>query len=316
MFFAVLTFFAALSIETLGTIISVIGLSTLFGGNPIIVAMAVSLDVGKVVVVSLMYKYWRQLTIMMKTYGLLALVVTMTITSAGAAGYLSGEFQKAITNTQEGELRISVLQEEQLKLEQRKKQIDDQIANLPSNYSRSRITLMREFESEQKAINSRLAQISQELPELKIQQIGTEAKAGPIMYISKAFDVPVEEAVKWVILMIIFVFDPLAVFLIIAGNFLLEVRAGRTTRSPPVPHQEAPEPPREAEPPLVPDTTPAAVSSTREAPVRREITIQDVRPPKMTTSHRSGLTDVQADESVKFDSAPPAKILGSYNDLK
>ncbi len=224
MLFIAITFFAAFLIEGLGTLVSVIGLSTLFGSNPIIIALAVALDIGKLVVVSLLYTYWKQLNKLMKTYALVAAAVTMTITSAGAAGYLAGEFQKAIVGTQEVSLKVGILKEEQAKLEARKKQIDDQIANLPSNYSRSRISLMRQFEDEQKQITARLTQISQELPAAQLTQIGVEAKAGPILYIAKAFDIPVEKAVKWVILMIIFVFDPLAVFLIIAGNFLLHMQ--------------------------------------------------------------------------------------------
>lgn len=221
MFFTVLTFITAFAIEGLGTLVSVIGLSTLFGANPIIIALAIALDAGKLVVVTFLYSHWRRMGVLMKSYALVAATVTMVITSAGAAGYLSGEFQKAIVGTQEGSLKVQVLKEEQAKLEARKKQIDDQIANLPSNFSRSRVTLMKQFEAEQQQVTARLSKISEELPQLQIAQISTEAKAGPILYISKAFDVPVEEAVKWVILMIIFVFDPLAVFLIIVGNYLL-----------------------------------------------------------------------------------------------
>ncbi len=54
MIFILLTFFAALSIEGIGTVVSVIGLSTLFGANPIIIALAVALDIGKLVVVTLL----------------------------------------------------------------------------------------------------------------------------------------------------------------------------------------------------------------------------------------------------------------------
>lgn len=222
-YFALLTFFAAFSIEIIGTVVSVIGLSTLFGANPIIMTLAVALDVGKLVVVALLYKYWGELNRVMKTYGLLAAFVTMTITSAGAAGYLSAEFQKAIVGTQEGQLTVQVLKDEQTKLEARKKQIDDSIAAIPDRYSANqKIRLMNQFRAEQKTVTDRLAQISQELPQIQIKQINTEAKAGPILYIAKAFDISVEEAVKWVILMIIFVFDPLAVFLIVAGNFVLD----------------------------------------------------------------------------------------------
>lgn len=225
MIFIALTFIAAFLIEGLGTLVSVIGLSTLFGANPIIIALAVALDIGKLVVVSLLYTYWNKLGVLMKSYALVAATVTMIITSAGAAGYLSGEFQKAIMGTQEVSLKVDVLKQEQVKLEARKKQIDDSIAAIPDRYTANqKIRLMNQFKAEQKTVTDRLAEISRQLPEMQITQIGVEAKAGPILYVAKAFDVPVEVAVKWVILMIIFVFDPLAVFLIIAGNFLLHQR--------------------------------------------------------------------------------------------
>lgn len=232
MFFAVLTFLAAFAIETIGTIVSVIGLSALFGTNPIIIALAVALDVGKLVVVALLYKYWGELNRLMRVYGLIAAAVTMTITSAGAAGYLSGEFQKAMVGTQEVALKVDLLKEEQARLQARKEQIDQQIAALPERFSAGqRVRMINQFKAEQTTITNRLAEIDRELPTLKVDQINVEAKAGPILYIAKAFDISVEEAVKWVILMIIFVFDPLAVFLIVAGNFLLDKRR-RDTEAP------------------------------------------------------------------------------------
>ena len=233
-----ITFLTAFLIEGLGTIVSVIGLSTLFGANPIIISLAVALDMGKLVVVSFLYKHWKQMGIMMKGYALIASLVTMIITSAGAAGYLTGEFQKAIIGTQETDLKINVLKEQQAKFEERKKQIDDQIANLPANYSKSRITLMKQFDAEQKELQAKIDSIDKELPNLQIKQISVEAKAGPILYISKAFEVPIEMAVKYVVLMIIFVFDPLAVFLIIVGNFLLDERK----KKPPTPPSDPKDP--------------------------------------------------------------------------
>jgi len=225
MLFILITFFAAFSIELIGTYVSVIGLSTLFGANPVIIALAIALDIGKLVVVSLLYKYWDKLGKIMKGYALIAAAVTMIITSAGAAGYLSGEFQKAIVGTQESSLKVNVLKSQIAKYEERKKQIDAQIAALPVKTSVSqRLRLMNGFKQEQTDLQAKIADIDKQLPELQIAQIGVEAKAGPILYIAKAFDIPVEQAVTWVIMMIIFVFDPLAVFLIIAGNFLLDQR--------------------------------------------------------------------------------------------
>jgi hypothetical protein len=228
MFFALITFLAAFGIEGIGTVVSVIGLSTLFGANPIIIALAVALDVGKLVVVTLLYKHWKTLGYTMRAYGLIAAMVTMTITSAGAGGYLSGEFQKAVMGVQEGSLKVDVLKGQIAKYEERKKQIDGLIAAIPEKYSASqRIRLMNQFKQEQQDLQVKIGAIDKQLPDLQIKQIGVEAKAGPILYIAKAFNITIEEAVKWVILMIIIVFDPLAVFLIIAGNFLWDQRTGR-----------------------------------------------------------------------------------------
>lgn len=221
--FAILTFLVAFSIEGLGTLVSVIGLSALFGANPIIIAFAIALDAGKLVVVSLLYKYWKKLNALMRSYALIAAVITMIITSAGAAGYLSGEFQKAMTGSAEGSVKVAALVKEQSKLEERKKQIDRQIENIPEKYSaRQRTAAINQFKEEQQQVTKRLTEIDKELPELQTKQISVEAKAGPILAIAKSFNITPEEAVKWVILVIILVFDPLAVFLIVAGNFLYE----------------------------------------------------------------------------------------------
>jgi hypothetical protein len=249
MFFILFTFFVAFLIEGLGTTVSVIGLSTLFGANLIIIALAVALDLGKIAVVSLLYTHWSNLGKIMRSYAFVASAVTMIITSAGASAYLSGEFQKAILGTQEIGLKVEVLKKQAAKYEDRKKQIDEQISNLPTKTTvNQRLRLMNGFKAEQKDLQDKIAALDKELPAMQVTQIGTEAKAGPIIYISKAFDIPVESAVKYVILMIIFVFDPLAVFLIIAGNFLLAERkrnnalTGTTSAVEPEFASTAPEP--------------------------------------------------------------------------
>lgn len=225
MFFIALTFITAFLIEGLGTLVSVIGLSSLFGSNLIIIALAIALDLGKIVVVSLLYTYWDKLGAVMKTYAFVAAMVTMTITSAGAAGYLTGKFQEAILGSQESSVRLNILLDEQKQLMTRKKQIDDQIAAIPDRYTASqKVRLMNQFKAEQSTVTARLASINQELPELKVANLNKQAKAGPIILLAKSFNTTIEEAILWVVMMIIFVFDPLAVFLIIAGNFLVAQR--------------------------------------------------------------------------------------------
>lgn len=303
MIFIALTFIAAFLIEGLGTAVSVIGLSTLFGANPIIISLAIALDYGKLIVVSLLYKHWSKMGYVMKGYALVAAFVTMLITSAGAAGYLTGEFQKAILGTQETNLKVDVLKQQQAKYEERKKQIDGQIANLPEKTTvNQRIRLMKQFQDEQKALQAKIEEIDKQLPEMQMKQIGVEAKAGPILYISKAFDVPVEVAVKYVVLMIIFVFDPLAVFLIVAGNFLLDQRK---RKKPKPPDDEDPEPgPPEPEPevePKVPNAeTIAALEESRRIMEARQHA-QNVREEQERVHDKMAATESFIPATPKFD---------------
>lgn len=220
--FVILLFASALFIEGLGSLISVLGVGSFFGANLIIMLVMVSIDIGKIVAISFTYQFWRSMPSLMKIYALLAIAVTMLVTSAGAAGYLSGEFQKTMSNTQQGAATVSILKEQQQKYQDRKTQIDNQIAGLPAKTSvTQRLRLMNGFKAEQKRLDEQILSIDKKLPELQIAQISTEAKAGPIMYVSKAFNMPVEQALKYVILLLVFVFDPFAVFLTIAGNIAL-----------------------------------------------------------------------------------------------
>lgn len=227
MIFSLLTFASAFLIEALGTWISIIGLSSLFSADPIIIALAAALDVGKVVTVSFLYKRWSTAPRMLMMYMILATAVLMVITSAGAFGYLSAAFQGAIKDTKQQQILVTASVEEKAKLEARKREIDVQIANLPAHIVSGRQKLIAAFKSEADRINVRLRQLDAELPKMRAQQITINTHAGPIVYVAQAFDVSVEQAIKYVILVIIFVFDPLAIALLVAGNFLWETRETR-----------------------------------------------------------------------------------------
>lgn len=224
MFFIILTFISAFSIEAIGTFISIMGLSALFAMNPLIIGMAVTLDVGKVVAVSFLYKNWQRINLIMKAYMSIASLVLIFITSMGIFGFLSGEFQKAIVGNNQQNITISALTDEQGRLQKRKEEIDKQIAQLPASFVSGRTRLMNQFKDETRRINTRLNKIDEELPGLKIQNIERGVKIGPILYIAEAFGTTPEAAAKYVILVIIGVFDPLAIALLLAGNFLLDQR--------------------------------------------------------------------------------------------
>jgi hypothetical protein len=217
-------FIAAILLELLGTYVSVVGISKTFAGDPVILTLAVVWDFAKIVTVSLLYSYWDRLNKFLKYYLAIGAIVLMTITSYGAAGYLSDSFQKATLSSNTSSMQLAEIEKEKVKLETRKLEIDKQIAQIPPDMIKARIRLTNNFKTEIERINNRTVELDTLVPELKTKQLEVEAHIGPISYISKLFGVSLEKAVSIIIGLIIFVFEPLAIALILAGNFLLADR--------------------------------------------------------------------------------------------
>lgn len=224
--------------EGIGSYVSVVGLGSLFAGDLIIILMALILDAAKIMSVSFLYQYWDDIKSTMRYYMLSAVIVLMTITSAGAFGYLSGAFQKAVAPNMEVMLKVDSLKKEQdlitnekNQLLDRKVKIDQQISQLPPENVKGRRQLIYSFKPEQEQISKRLVELTTRSDELtteifkaESENIDNQVHVGPIIYIAKIFDSTIEDTSKWIILVIIFVFDPLAVTLIVAGNFLIKRR--------------------------------------------------------------------------------------------
>lgn len=324
MLFTRLTFLAAFFIEGLASLVSIIGISSLFGNNLIVMSLMGALDVGKILIVSLLYTYWSKLPKLMKAYALIAATITMVITSAGAAGYLSSAFQQAIIGTQEGALQVATLKEQQTKYEDRKKQIDDQIANLDSTTSvNQRLRLMNGFKQEQARLDAQILAIDKQLPALQISQIKTEAKAGPILFIAKAFDISVENAIKWVILLIVFVFDPLAIFLVISGNFLYAQYRQNKQEIEPVPKAEIIDEPIT---PAVPnEVTPLEefklIDATELAPEPVELKLEPIEPvkvkrPRKPRAKKQKPTEEVADQVAELRDLSSEALVVSAEEIK
>lgn len=220
---------------------SIYGLAAIFSGIFIpVIIMGVSLEAGKLVAASYTYRYWNKLTFFMKSYLLVAIFILMVITSAGIFGFLSMGYQQDTLPLQLQEQQIQSLDDEKTEIEklkierlERRKQIDTDIASLPNNYITARQRLMKSYGPELKQLRedissytTRTREITEELHQLKSQTLKQRVHTGPIIFIAKAFDIEVDEATKWVILLIIFTFDPLAVVLTIGANIAVVERKG------------------------------------------------------------------------------------------
>lgn len=239
--FIIVLILTTLAIAGSAAFFSIYGLAQIFSGAFLpVVIMSSSLEAGKLVAASFVYRYWKDISAAMKTYLISSIIVLMLITSAGIFGFLSQAHMASNAELTETNSKVSLLEEdkartEQLKTERlaRRKQIDDQVANLPSDYVKSRQKLINEFNAERKRIDKEVVQYdatitdtAKQISDLKMTKIKEEAHVGPILFIAQAMGKDVNTAITWMIILIMFAFDPLAVILTIGVNVALKLRSG------------------------------------------------------------------------------------------
>ncbi len=226
---------AALLIAGNAGFFSVFGLSKLFSGATLsVILMASSLELGKFVSAAFIYRYWKQINWLQKSYMTTAVVVLVGITSAGIFGYLSNayqgatiEFEKQTTTLFYKEDRLEQLEEDKVYL---KDELEQSVSALPDNYPTAKRKLREEYNPKVLALNDQILEIKQEVSDLKVGLVETGVDVGPAIYLAKIFNTDIDTVVKFFIFILIFVFDPLAVMLVIAFNQALVLRQEETPK--------------------------------------------------------------------------------------
>ena len=220
---------SALLIAFSAAFFSVFGLSKLFAGAELsVIIMASSLEFGKLVAASFLYRYWDRINLLQKFYMTFATVVLVIITSAGIFGFLSNayqgatvEFEKESTNLIFKEDRLKQLQEDKIYL---KEELEQAIADLPDNYRTARRKLREDYQPQIAQINKQMIDLKGEIGELKTALVETGVDVGPVIYLARTFQTDIDTVVKFFIFILIFVFDPMAVMFVISYNVALEDR--------------------------------------------------------------------------------------------
>jgi hypothetical protein len=214
---------AALLIAGSAAAFSVYGLAKLFSGAFLsVVVMAGSLELGKLVTASFLYRYWNMINWFQKVYMTIATIVLIFITSAGIFGYLSNayqgatlEFEKQSTELLTIEERIEQLDEDKVFL---KEELEVAISELPDNYITAKRKLREEYNPQITQLNQELLEFKTRRADLEIELVSTGVDVGPAIYLARTFGTDIDTVVKFFIFILIFVFDPLAVMLVIAYN--------------------------------------------------------------------------------------------------
>ncbi len=221
--FTFLVGISALFIAGSAAFFSVFGLSKLFAGEATaVIIMAGSLEFGKLVAASFLYRYWSKLVGWLKIYMTVGVITLVMITSAGIFGFLSNAYQGATIDFEKQtatlfykEDRLNQLQEDKVYL---KDELEQSVNALPDNYPTAKRQLREEYNPKVLEINTEILDIKQDISDLKVELVETGVDVGPAIYLARAFGSDVDTVTKFFIFILIFVFDPMAVALVIAFN--------------------------------------------------------------------------------------------------
>ena len=243
MFLTLITFISAIAISLIAAGYSILGLATLFAGAAVpIIAMGSALEVGKLVAASWLYHNWREgIPRALKAYLFSAIIILVFITSIGIFGFLSKAHLDQVRPTGNNVLQIELIDkqinQQQLIIDRSEntlnrldKALDVYIAKeYVSRGLKERKKQKEERDELNLSINNasdKISELTLKKSELKLEQDKIEAEVGPIKYIAEMIygdqaKEMFDHAVRIVILILIFVFDPLAVLLLIAANISL-----------------------------------------------------------------------------------------------
>lgn len=246
---------------------SVWGLSQLFAGaSTAVIIMATGLEIGKIITTTALHRYWKKISKGLKLYLTISVLVLMLITSAGIYGFLSNAYQQTANRLeiQNGEITILENKKTSFKehidnnqkiIDQKNKRID-QLTELRTNQeirldgatsNKNRNGARGDI----KEANSEIQKLTQDIDVINVENVSLNdsiskynisilnlnanseisGEVGPLKYISELTGVEMSKVVNFLILLLIFVFDPLAVALVLMTNRIFEIEAEKETGS-------------------------------------------------------------------------------------
>ena len=239
MILALLTLLTALAISAVAAYYSIIGLIAIFSSAVIPIAvMGVVLETGKLVTAAWVYHHWKRTPVLLKSYLISAVVVLMFITSMGIFGFLSKAHIEQTTVNSDNTLQIELIDTRIQRERDTIKRAENTLLQLDGALEKyvelgavtKGLNARKDQEVERNELNTTIdestdaiATLTQKKSELNADRIAIEAEVGPIKYIAELIygestTGVLEDAVRGVILIIVFVFDPLAVLLLVAAN--------------------------------------------------------------------------------------------------
>src|SRR5210317_2564389 len=253
--FPYVVYAAAFALAGSAAYYSVFGLSKLFSAQALAVTiMAGTLEVSKLITASYLHRYWKRVGLLLKTYLVTAVFVLMFITSIGIYGFLVSAYQTTADQLTVLDKQVDVIELKRERFQtqldeysEEKKQFSESISELSKGLSNNTIQYrdkesgqiitttssstrrvlerqLNDSKEQRNVVNLKIESLTDSITSLDLQVLDLEsnndvaAELGPLRYIAEITDKPMNQVVNWFILIFVFVFDPLAVTLLIAAQ--------------------------------------------------------------------------------------------------
>lgn len=283
---------ASLTLAVSAAYYSVFGIGKLFSAQFVAVTiLAGSLEASKLITASYLHRKWSELGLFIKSYLTIAVLILMTITSLGIYGFLVGAYQETANKLDELDRRVELISQKETQYQSQliatrrdKVVLNSSITQLTGALANNRIqytdaqgnqviqtsagnreAYQRQLEysnTQMQRVATKESELMDSVTSLQLQQVELQsnsdvaAEIGPLKYIAEITGKSMDEVVNWLIIMLILVFDPLAIMLLIVANKELS-RPKETTLEPvidpniTIEEQPQPEEPQEKAPEIL-----------------------------------------------------------------
>ena len=253
--FPYIVLLAALSLAGIAAYYSVFGLSKLFSAKATaVIIMASALEISKLVTATFLHRFWNKISILLKIYLTSAVVILMMITSLGIYGFLTSAYQTTSDELIVLDKQVNIIEMKKNRFQEQldsysaeKNQLANSISELTKGLSNNKIQWrdkqtgqiitstssktrkvlqgqLNDFKIQRNNVSLKIESLSDSITNLDLQvlDINTNSEVtsevGPLKYISKISNMPMDNIVNYFVLAFIFVFDPLAILLLISAN--------------------------------------------------------------------------------------------------
>ena len=258
--FAYIVLISALSLAGCAAYYSVFGISKLFAAQAFAVAiMASILEVSKLVAATYLHRYWKKINILLKGYLTSAVLILMFITSIGIYGFLTASYQTTANELFIIDKQVKIIEMKKNRFQEQlnsysseKNQLANSITELSKGLSNNKVQWrdkesgqiitstssktrrvlqgqLNDFKTQRDKVSIKIESLADSITKLDLNVLDLESNSeaanevGPLKYVSELLDRPMNQVVNWFVLIFIFVFDPLAVVLLIGANKAFDI---------------------------------------------------------------------------------------------